>query len=197
MKRHLTPLHRPPWHASDGVEGQGLDGGVSMGGAPTEQADDVLDRLVRASPQVVVELGIGLFPRKMLGKGAPEGFAEVSRLDAGDVLHQPEDVGRCRRHRSSCVEAREPVQLTEKPVSSLIQVVQQIGLGIGDGHPVHDCRRAQREDLGHPAHFERRSAIRSIDVKSQRAEQRPTFPPTCNGKFIISTRVVVQPEICG
>jgi hypothetical protein len=68
-------------------------------------------------------------PGKRLGKGPAEDGAEVLGADARDVLDQAEQVGPRRRHRSTRVVLREPVELPQQRFATVTKVAVQNLLG--------------------------------------------------------------------
>ena len=105
-----------------------------MCATPTKQADDVLDGLVRPSPQVVVELRTDFLPRELFGKSArpkvspryPDG-PPATCLTSPRMLVAVDDW-------PACVIFRQTIQFAEQSFPSLPQVAQQVCLRVVHNH---------------------------------------------------------------
>ena len=130
VQRHLAPVFRPPRHVAHRVQGQRADRGVRVRPGPPVQPGDLLPRLSGGGPHVGVGLRVGLQPRQPLAEGPAEAVAEVAEFDAGHMLDQSKQVGARGYHRAPDVVLREPVELPEQSLPSILQVSVKVFLGI-------------------------------------------------------------------
>ncbi len=105
------------------------------------EADDVVAGLFSGRPHV----GAGhdrivSHPGQLVRDGPPDAVTQVLRLDSDEVLDQPQDVRTRWGQRAATVVLRESVQAAQRRLSSLLQVVPQVGPRI---EPVRDGRHAR------------------------------------------------------
>src|ERR1700728_2217202 len=136
VQRDLVLADGPMRHLSDGVEGQGVDGGIGMAPGPALQLDDLFARLIGPGPLIGVGLGVILEPRRRLSWRASEGSAEVDELRMGLVLDEPEQVGASRHQRPADVVFRQPVELPHEGLTTSLQVVLEDSLRFVCGHTI-------------------------------------------------------------
>src|SRR4051794_32170027 len=172
VQGRVPALLRPPRHGAGGVQVERVDRRVGVRPDPAVEGDDLLAALLGGRPHVGVGLRVVVQPRQGLAEGPAEDLAEVARLDARDVLHQPQQVGAGRGERTAGVELRGAVQLPEQVLAAALQVEGEIGLrGIG-----HEQQSA--EDHRHlPTSPSSHRTARQAGTSTYRTYRRRTSAP--------------------
>jgi hypothetical protein len=124
----VTAAGPPPRDDPERVERQRRHGRLGVHAHPLVAPQHRRSRLVGGRPHVGVRLGVVLEPRQPLREGPAEDVAEVARLDARDVLDQPEQVGPRRHDRPPRIALGQAVELPQQRLPPGRQREQQVRL---------------------------------------------------------------------
>ena len=140
----MLPVLTPPGHEAGGVQLECVSCRLDVLPRLAQQFADRRRCLLRWDPHVRVVLGAVLVPRERDAGGTAEHLAEVPQLDAGHVLHQPEQVGAGGGEGPAEVTLAEAVQLPGKGLVERAEVLLQRFLLISHAPTLEGA------DLPHP-----------------------------------------------